>query len=124
MGSAFEGICTEYLIRLAKRGKLPFVPYSIGRWWGNNPIAKSQDDIDILMLSKKREKGIFVECKFTSKPMPYDEYEDLKTAMSALGDVKEKYMYFISRSGFTDSVSKAAEKDGARLLTVDDLFRD
>ncbi|MBP5435717.1 ATP-binding protein [bacterium] len=124
MGSAFGGICTEYLIRLAKKGKLPFVPYSIGRWWGNNPIAKSQDDIDILMLSKKREKGIFVECKFTSKPMPYDEYEDLKTAMSAFGDVKEKYMYFISRSGFTDSVSKAAEKDGARLLTVDDLFRD
>ena len=77
-----------------------------------------------LELSKKREKGIFVECKFTSKPMPYDEYEDLKTAMSAFGDVKEKYMYFISRSGFTDSVSKAAEKDGARLLTVDDLFRD
>lgn len=123
MGDAFEKICQEYMIRLAKKGKLPFVPHSIGRWWGNNPVAKSQDDVDILMLSKNRKKGIFVECKFTSKPMPYDEYEDLKTAMSALEDIKEKYMYFISKSGFSDSVKRRAEEDGAVLLTIDDLFR-
>ena len=122
MGDAFEKICLEYIIRLAKKGKLPFVPHSTGRWWGNNPVAKSQDDVDILMLSKNRKKGIFVECKFTSKPMPYDEYEDLKTAMAAFEDVKEKYMYFISKSGFSDSVTRCAEKDGAVLLTIDDLF--
>jgi len=123
MGDAFEKICLEYMIRLAKKGKLPFVPHSTGRWWGNNPVAKSQDDVDILMLSKNRKKGIFVECKFTSKPMPYDEYEDLKTAMAAFEDVKEKYMYFISKSGFSDSVKRRAEEDGAVLLTIDDLFR-
>ena len=122
MGDAFEKICLEYMIRLAKKGKLPFVPHSTGRWWGNNPVAKSQDDVDILMLSKNRKKGIFVECKFTSKPMPYDEYEDLKTAMVAFEDVKEKYMYFISKSGFSDSVKRRAEEDGAVLLTIDDLF--
>ena len=122
MGDAFEKICQEYMIRLAKKGKLPFVPHSTGRWWGNNPVAKSQDDVDILMLSKNRKKGIFVECKFTSKPMPYDEYEDLKTAMVAFEDVKEKYMYFISKSGFSDSVKRRAEEDGAVLLTIDDLF--
>jgi hypothetical protein len=122
MGDAFESICTEYLRRLAKKGKLPFVPYSIGRWWGNNPKIKAQDDVDILMLSRNGKQGIFVECKFTSKPMPYDEYEDLKTAMSAFGNVKEKYMIFISKSGFTDSVTAAAEQDGATLLTIDNLF--
>ena len=122
MGDAFESICTEYLTRLAKNGKLPFVPYSIGKWWGNNPVIKAQDDVDILMLSRNGKKGIFVECKFTSKPMPYDEYEDLKTAMSAFGNVKEKYMIFISKSGFTDSVAAAAEQDGATLLTIDNLF--
>ena len=122
MGDAFESICTEYLTRLAKNGKLPFIPYSIGKWWGNNPTIKAQDDVDILMLSRNGKKGIFVECKFTSKPMPYDEYEDLKTAMSAFGNVKEKYMIFISKSGFTDSVTAAAEQDGATLLTIDNLF--
>ncbi|MBR4490798.1 ATP-binding protein [bacterium] len=122
MGDAFESICTEYLTRLAKKGKLPFVPYSIGRWWGNNPAIRAQDDVDILMLSRNGKQGIFVECKFTSKPMPYDEYEDLKTAVSAFGNVKEKYMIFISKSGFTDSVTAAAEQDGATLLTIDNLF--
>ncbi|MCF0114600.1 MAG: ATP-binding protein [Erysipelotrichaceae bacterium] len=122
MGDIFEGICEEYFIRKAKKKELPFIPYRMGKWWGNNPVIKAQDDVDILMLDKTGKKGIFVECKFTSAPMPYDEYEDLKTAMSAFYQVEEKYMYFISKSGFTESVIRAAKEDGAVLLTLDDLM--
>lgn len=64
MGSVFENICKQYIIRRAKAGKLPFVPYVIGKWWGNNPIIKAQDDVDLLALDRKRGKEIFVECKF------------------------------------------------------------
>jgi hypothetical protein len=124
MGDVFEEICTQYFVRLAKQGGLPFVPYHMGKWWGNNPIIKAQDDVDILMLDKKRERGIFVECKYTSKPMPHEEYEDLKMAMLAFGGIREKYMYFVSKSGYADSVIRHAKEDGAILLTVDDLFRE
>jgi hypothetical protein len=124
MGDAFEEICTQYFIRLAKRGGLPFVPYRMGKWWGNNPIIKAQDDVDILMLDKKGERGIFVECKYTSRPMPHEEYEDLKTAMLAFGGLNERYMYFVSKSGYADSVIRHAKEDGAILLTIDDLFRE
>ncbi|MCM1479671.1 MAG: DUF234 domain-containing protein [Muribaculaceae bacterium] len=40
MGGIFENICLQYMIRLAKMKKLPFVPHSIGRWWGANPHTK------------------------------------------------------------------------------------
>ena len=99
MGDAFEGICQEYMIRLAKSGKLPFIPYKIGKWWGNNPHIKAQDDVDVLLIDKSGKKGIFVECKFTSSKMPHKEYEDLKDALEAFPDITERYMYFISRSG-------------------------
>ena len=122
MGEAFEGICKEYFVRRAKKGDLPFVPYKMGKWWGNNPYIKEQDDVDLLMLDKTGKKGIFVECKYTNSKMPHKEYDDLKNAMQAFPDMEEKYMYFVSKSGYEASVIRHAREDGAVLLTLDDLF--
>lgn len=122
MGPVFEEICRQYLIRCAQKGKLPFVPFSMGRWWGNNPIIKAQDDIDILAFDKKRERALFCECKFRNKPMPMEEYDDLVTATGIFPNLKEKHLMFISKSGFTEPVLKRAEKEGTVLRTVEDLF--
>lgn len=122
MGEAFEGICMEYFVRKAKKRELPFIPYRIGKWWGNNPYIKAQDDVDILMIDKTGKKGIFVECKYTSSKMPHKEYEDLKSAMMAFPDLEETHMYFVSKSGYDDSVIRHAKTDGAVLLGLDALF--
>ena len=60
MGLTFEDICKQYLIRQAKAKKLPFIPFYIGKWWGNNPAIRAQDDVDILALNKKKQMGYFV----------------------------------------------------------------
>lgn len=122
MGNAFEQIAKEYLIRKAKERKLPFIPFTIGKWWGNNPVIKAQDDVDVMAIDKSGNKAIFMECKFTSSPMPYSEYEELVTVTKAFPDIKEKYLYFISRSGYTEPVKRQATIDGAVLLEIDDLF--
>ncbi len=122
MGEAFEGICMEYFVRKAKKNELPFIPFHIGKWWGNNVHIKAQDDVDILMIDKTGKKGIFVECKFTNSKMPHSEYDDLKTAMLAFPDIVEKHMYFISKSGYEKSVIRHAAEDGAVLLGLDELF--
>ncbi len=123
MGDAFEGICMEYFMRKAKKKELPFVPFHMGKWWGNNLHIKAQDDVDILMIDKTGKKGIFVECKFTNSQMPHSEYEDLKTAMLAFPNIEDKYIYFISKSGYEKSVIRHAAEDGAILLGLDDLFK-
>jgi hypothetical protein len=33
--------------------------------------------MDVLLIDKSGKRGIFVECKFTSNPMPHGEYKDL-----------------------------------------------
>ena len=124
MGLAFEDICKQYLIRQAKRRELPFIPSEIGKWWGNNPAIKAQDDVDLLALNKKRTEGIFCECKFTNRPMPMEEYDDLITATKAFPEEMRKHLMFISKSGFTAPVQRRAEEEGAVLLTIEDLFRD
>lgn len=123
MGDAFEGICEEYFINLAKKNKLPFIPYHIGKWWGTNPYLKAQDDIDVLMLDKSQTKAIFVECKFTSNKIPYEEYQNLLDATKAFPNLKEKYLYFVSKSDYTEPVKKQASIDGTTLLRIDDLFK-
>ena len=121
MGPVFEDICRQYLIRQAKTGKLPFVPYVIDKWWGNNPVIKAQDDVDLLALDKKKEKGIFVECKFRNRPMAMEEYDDLVTATEAFPSVKEKKLIFISRGGFTEAVKRRAEEEDVDLVGVKEL---
>ncbi len=122
MGAAFEDICLQFLIRQAKAQKLPFIPAQIGKWWGNNPTIRTQDDIDLLALSRNRDEGLFCECKFTNRPMPMEEYEDLLIAAKAFPDDMKKYFLFISKSGFTSPVQQRAAREGAVLLTLKDLF--
>ena len=123
MGLTFEDICKQYLIRQAKAKKLPFVPFYIGKWWGNNPAIRAQDDVDILALNKKKTEGLFCECKFTNKPMQMEEYDDLVTATKAFPESMKKHMLFISKGGYTTPVQKRVEQEGAVLLTAEDLFR-
>ena len=122
MGHIFERICTTYIEKLAYAKKLPFVPAEIGRWWGNNPVIKAQDDVDILAVSTKGEEALFCECKFTNKPMPMSEYDDLVTAMQAFPSITSKHMMFISKSGYTSDVIKRANKEGAELKTLEDVY--
>lgn len=122
MGLAFEQICKQYLIRQAKLRKLPFIPAEIGKWWGNNPSIKAQDDVDILALNRNRTEAIFCECKFTSRPMPMEEYEDLLTAADAFPKEMKKHFMFISKSGYTEPVKRRAAREEAVLLSVEDLF--
>lgn len=123
MGAVFESVCEQYLVRMAKKGQLPFIPYKIGKWWGNNPTIKAQDDVDVLALNKNGTKAIFCECKFRNKPMPMDEYDDLVAATKAFPHVEEKYLMFISKSGFTEPVEKRAAKEGTTLLQLEDLMK-
>ncbi len=122
MGPVFEDICRQYLIRRAKAGTLPFTPYTIGKWWGNNPVIKAQDDVDLLALDRKGQRGIFVECKFRNRPMAMEEYDDLVTATEAFPNVKEKMLLFISKSGFTEAVKRRAEKEGAELVEAGEMY--
>ena len=121
MGTVFEKICEQYLLRAAKEKKLPFIPFKMGKWWGNNPLLKAQDDIDILALDKTGKKALFCECKFRNKAMSMEEYDDLVMATKMFQNIKEKYLMFFSKSGFTEPVKERAAREKATLLTIEDL---
>ncbi|MDY5103759.1 MAG: DUF234 domain-containing protein [Megasphaera elsdenii] len=122
MGPIFEEICTEYLWRQAKAHRLPFIPVQLGKWWGTNPVLRQQDDIDILAIDKTGHEGIFCECKYRSRPMPMEEYDDLVTATAAFPQITKKHLLFFSKGGYTKPVIERAQKEGTQLLGIEDLF--
>ena len=122
MGPVFETICQEYLLRQAKKRALPCVPAAIGKWWGTNPALRAQDDVDILALDRTDSEALFCECKYTSLPMPMEEYDDLVTATAAFPHITQRHFLFFSKSGYTQPVIERAAREGAQLLTIPDLY--
>ena len=122
MGQLFEKICTQYLIRLARQRRLPFIPHTIGRWWGSNPKTRKEDDIDILALDAHKQSAIFCECKYRHKPFGMDEYKDFFNATTIFTEPVKRFYYLFSKSGFTETVRTQAQHDGVELVGLDELF--
>jgi len=113
IGEVYEQVCMDYLKILNREKKLPFIFENIGKWWGNNPYKKREEEIDIVALND--DNILFCECKWRNQ----------KVDMSVLNNLMEKSMIFnhrkkfyalFSKSGFTDEVISFAEQNSHILL--------
>ncbi len=121
LGQLFEKICTECVWELARKEEIPFFIERIGRWWGNNPTLKRQEEIDLVALGEK--KGLFCECKYRNEPTDVEVLKTLERR-SELIVVKERYYYVFSKAGFTDRAQNYAKAtDTFRLFDLEDLSR-
>ena len=66
MGRVFEEICMQYLWKQLLEGNAPIEFVSLGRWWGNDPIKKTQAEIGI-MGEQDSESALFAECTSLSE---------------------------------------------------------
>ncbi|MCL2767929.1 MAG: ATP-binding protein, partial [Synergistaceae bacterium] len=98
MGLIFEEICKQYLVEEAKDNELPFFTAKAGRWWGNNPKEKRQEEIDILAFRK--DSALFCECKWTNAPVDIDVLDDLE-AKSSLFFYVDKWFWLFAKNSFT-----------------------
>ena len=106
MGAVFERVCQQYMVRMAKARKLPFVPFKMGKWWGNNPVKRRQDDIDILALDRTGSRAIFCECKFRNELFDMQEYRVFMDACAIFTQVKEPHYYLFVKSGYCHPASR------------------
>lgn len=110
MGKVFEEICMQYLWKQLLEEKSPIEFVSLGRWWGNNPIQKSQSEIDI-MGEQDCESALFAECKWRNEKVDLDILETL-VGRSKLFRYTKVHYYLFSKSGFTKGCMEKAEEMG------------
>jgi hypothetical protein len=115
MGLVFEQICKEYLLRKNAQGKLPILFRNIGRWWGTDPVSKTQIEIDL--IAGDGESYLFGECKWRNEPTDISVYAKLKENADIFHKNRQGSWYIIfSRSGFSEQLSELARKDENLLL--------
>ena len=120
MGLVFEEICKQYLIEEAKKDALPFFTGRFGRWWGNNPREKRQEEIDI--LAYREDSALFCECKWTNEPVGVDVLATL-SKRTELFNFKNVWRWFFAKTGFTDSmIEESGKHDDIRLIRYADML--
>lgn len=114
MGLVFEEICKQYLFQPQMLGKAPFLYGRIGRWWGNNPEEKRQEEIDIVAYDNNHI--LLGECKWLNSDVEIEVLEDL-LKQGKLFWQDNKWYYLFSKNSFTYKVKKAAEENEHIILS-------
>ena len=110
MGKVFEDICMQYLWKLALEGKCPIEFQDLGRWWGNDPLTRSQTEIDI-MGEQDKNTALFAECKWTNEKVDVGVL-DLLIKRSHIFSYSNVHFYLFSKSGFTQGCIEKANALG------------
>ena len=119
MGYIFEDICIHYLYHPQIYATLPFLPGSIGKWWGNNPVAKRQEEIDIMAVQD--DQALLGECKWRNADINMEILRQLLERGNLFHYAKQYYMLF-SKTGFTKDVKEYVENiPNIKLISFNDI---
>lgn len=120
-GHVFEECAIQYMWEALKSKSLPVSFKKIGRWWGNNPLAHREEEIDFLAFSETQ--AIFGECKWRNMQTGVDVLEELIKKSMIFGQFIDNHYILFSKSGFTASLQDRAGNGGnISLVSLDDMF--
>jgi len=117
---AFEEASLGYVASLARSGRLGFLPERIGSWWDR------EAEIDVVAISQAEKAAFVGECKWSINPVGVNVLENLKSRAQILAKdngLDRISMGLFSRSGFTSALEGLANKEGVKLVTVEEIVR-
>ena len=121
MGLVFEKMCQEYLLRYAKN--LPILLSNVGQWWGTDPRARKEVQIDIVGTPIEGNEYLIGSCKYRNEKIGMDELELLKNYASVFRKNALFHYYIFSKGGFTSELQEAGERGEVTLMTLEELYR-
>jgi hypothetical protein len=123
MGSVFERICKDYLLRKNSLGELPILFTSIGRWWGTNPEDHNQVEVDL--IAQDDNNYLMCECKWKNETLGISVLNELQRKADVFSKKRNETWYVLfSKAGFTKAIMEEAEKDKSIILVdIQELLR-
>jgi len=121
VGHAFEECAKQYLWRLLIENSFPISFKTLGRWWGNNPKEKREEEIDFIAFTGA--KAVFGECKWRNAVVGEEVLNDLVRKSELFPTFSEKLYVLFSKAGYTDALkSRAARDNHIILIGLDEMF--
>ena len=122
VGYWFEDICLQWVVWQAKHGALPLRPVRFGSWWGTDPSAREQTDIDVVASSDRRSELLVGECKWRRKFDEARAAQNLVHRAGLLGDYDSTTYCLFSRNP-VDAGLRDGLGAGWLFVDADDLYR-
>ena len=120
---AFESACRQYILRRNKDRSLPFTATNIGSWWGNDPVAKENTDIDVVADNKREGQIILGECKWRNEPTDAGDIMKLISKTSLISGYEEYRYMFFSKAPYTEAAKQIErDRENVELVNLDMLY--
>ena len=114
MEKVFEDICRQWLDQRNQAGRLPLKFVEMGRWWGIDPVWKTEMAVPIVAYADD-DNAVFCDCVWSEDPAQAEALNSLiERSMSFR--YTNRYLYLFSRSGFSDECAETARRIGANLV--------
>ena len=114
MSKVFEDICRLWLEQQNQADRLPVRFVEVGRWWGSDPVMKTDASVPILAYADD-ENAYFGDCVWSDEPAQVGALVSL-SERSRLFRYANRYLYLFSRSGFSEECVDTAKRLGANLV--------
>lgn len=122
MGEVFERVCREWLWRQNMDGRLPDEFDDLGRWWGNNPAKRREEEIDIVGVAD--DVPVLVgECKWRNEDVGLDVARTLADRALLIRASPHVHRYVFSKTGFSTALAEEASRDKMlHLVSLEDML--
>jgi len=117
MSKVFEDICRQWVQQRNLTGNMPVRFAEVGRWWGYNPVAKSDTFIPIVAYSDDNH-AFFGDAIWSDEPTGSEALRSLEER-SRLFRYPNRHFYLFSRSGFTNECAELARQYNANLVVFE-----
>lgn len=119
LGFVYEDVIRSHCFKYAIKQKLPFMPETIGNWWGNVLIDGKWCESEIDLAAFNDQSIVLGECKYKNKRVGVSELDALKIK-AAFVPTKGRDVYFLlaGKNGFTEDLIRACESR-ANIILVD-----
>lgn len=116
LGVIYEDIIRSNCFRYALDGVIPFMPKTVGKWWGNIQIEGKWVESEIDLVAYDESRIVLGECKYRNKMIGLKEFDVLKSKTPFIQTKGRKVYYLLaSKSGFTEALT---QHDGQNLILI------
>ena len=121
LGYTFESATVDWLWI---KSSFDFEPSVVKSWWGNNPIEKKEEEIDIVVVDEKYNNGIIGECKWrTSQNMELSMIDALMRRSTLVPEIRNKKLVFFVRE-CKDSFETYASENDIMIIKYESFFNE
>ncbi len=119
VGITYQDVIRENCFQYALDQKLPFMPRTLGKWWGPVYINNSWQESEVDLIAYDDHHLLVGECKYRSKAVGMQEFDSLKQKAQFIPSKQRELFYLLaSKSGFTDDIRSLSDP---HLILIDQV---